>query len=487
MIYTMKKLFIYIIAGLTLTAGSCKKFLEQPPDNRAELNTPEQVSQLLGTAYPQGNYMAFAESASDNVADKGTGDMDLTVSDPYHFRDVREDEQDSPENYWYACYAAIAVANLALETIDKAANQQAYAAQKGEALVARAYAHFMLVNFFAETYDPATAASEPGIPYVTTPEKVVIRQYERKTVAYVYEMIEKDLLAGLPLIDDTKYKIPSYHFTRVATHAFAARFYLFKRDYTKTVEYANQVFAAGNVVNLLRPWNTVYKTKTYQEMWALYAKATEPANLLLVETVSWWGRNYVPNRYGLTSAKRDQILGNNVTGGPWAFRNHVYTQGVLNYMLPKVNEHFVRSSVNANIGTGYVVVPLFTAEEVLFNRAEAYVYLNNTAAALADLNAYASTRIDDYDAAAHTITANRARLFYGINDPQTAILRTILDFKRAEYVQEGMRWFDILRYRIPVTHTFTDEAPQVLAGDDPRRLFQIPQAASQSGVEPNPR
>lgn len=482
----MKKLSLYTAVFLAITASSCKKFLEQPPDNRAELHTPEQVSRLLGTAYPQANYMGFFESASDNVADKGAGTIENFNVDVYKFSDVQDDQQDSPEFYWNACYAAIAAANLALETIANAPDPDAYRAQKGEALVARAYAHFMLVTTFAETYNPTTASSDPGIPYVTVPEKVVFKDYERKTVAYVYEMIEKDILTGLPLIDDKSYSVPRYHFNRAAANAFAARFYLFKRDYQQVVQYANQVFPTNNAASMLRPWNTTYKTMTYQELFAAYARATEPANLLLTETASWWGRNYYTLRYALTARKRNEILFYNVTGGDWAFQNHVYTVGTDNYLIPKINEHFVRNNVNANIGVGYVVVPLLTAEEALLNRAEANTYLNATTAAINDLNTYASTRIDDYSLSAHRITPQKIQSFYGTN-LQTGLILTVLDFKRAEFVQEGMRWLDILRYRIPITHTTSEGDIFTLSGDDPRRLFQIPEAATVAGIEQNPR
>ena len=203
-------LFITLLGSL----AGCKKFLEKNPDNRASLESPEQVAQFLGTAYPQGNYMAFCESISDNVSDKGTGGLDLTALQPYFFKDVTENEQDSPEGYWNACYAAIAVANQALEACVTASDTASFSSQKGEALVCRAYAHFMLVTLFAKAYNPATAATDAGIPYVTTPEKIVFKNYSRKTVSYVYEMIEKDLVAGLPLLDDTRYTVPRYHFTK---------------------------------------------------------------------------------------------------------------------------------------------------------------------------------------------------------------------------------------------------------------------------------
>ncbi|MGN7720740.1 RagB/SusD family nutrient uptake outer membrane protein [Chitinophaga sp. 22620] len=485
----MKRLLIYTSICLTVAAAGCKKYLEQPPDMRAELNSPEQVSRLLGTAYPQANYMAFTEGQSDNVADKRGGTIENINTDPFQFRDVRDDQEDSPEYYWNACYTAIAAANLAIQVCDKAPDPENYRSQKGEALIARAYAHFMLVTFFSETYDPATAATSPGIPYVTEPEDVVIKQYERKTVAYVYEMIEKDLLTGIPMLDNNRYAVPAYHFTTAAAYAFAARFYLFKQDWTKVVTYATLVFPDNNITPMLRPWNTTYKTMTYLELFGVYAKATEPANLLLVETPSVYGRYYFTFRYALNPAKRNEILGPNVTGGDWVFRNQTFTSGSSeNLLIPKINEYFVRSTVNAGIGTAYVMVPLLTAEEVLFNRAEAYTYLNNTSAAISDLNTYAATRINNYNPGAHAVTAPKMRNFYGTNNLQTALIRTILDFKRAEYVQEGMRWFDILRYRIPVTHVVENGGGVFnLTGDDPKRLFQIPSSAAISGVQGNPR
>jgi starch-binding outer membrane protein, SusD/RagB family len=484
----MKRLLIFTIFTLLLGVTSCKKFLEQPPDNRAVLNSPEKVSQLLGTAYPQANYMAFCESISDNVADKGIGSLERTNIDPFNFKDVAYTEEDSPEFYWNACYKAIAAANQALESCAKAKDPENYSAQKGEALVCRAYAHFMLVIFFAKAYDATTAGNDPGIPYVLQPEKVVFQQYERKTVQYVYDMIEKDLTEGLPLLDDKHYGVPRYHFTKAAAHAFASRFYLFKREYAKVVEHASLVFPNNNVVAMLRPWNTEYRILTYNELWARYAKATEPANLLLAETRSVWARNYIGVRYGLDASKSNEILlGPNVTGGTRIFRYQLYTSGTNNYFLPKVNEYFVRESVNAEIGFPYVMVPLLTAEEVLFNRAEANVYLNKIDDVLSDLNTYASTRIYNYSASAHTITAGKIRSFYRTSDVQQGALATVMDFKRAEFVQEGMRWFDLLRYKIPVIHPTAEGPVLTLAADDPMRVFQIPDVAKLAGIAQNPR
>lgn len=482
----MQRTALYIFLFGTLTFAGCKKYLEKAPDSTwTQLDTPEKVSQLLGTAYPQSNYMAFCEAISDNAIDKGKGVDEKVNRDPFFFNDVQANDEDSPEQYWAAAYTAIAVCNNALAACNNAKDSAAYTQQKGEALVARAYAHFMLVNFFSKFYDSTTATTDAGIPYVTEPEDVVMKQYDRKTVAYVYEQIEKDLLEGLPLIRDDRYKVVRYHFNQAAAYAFATRFYLYKKQYAKVVEYAAKVFPANNIADNMRPWNTDYTALTPAGLWNTYSNSTEKANLLLVETPSTFGRYVALYRFGMNYVMYREILGDNVTGGNWAYS--VYSYGEQDYFVPKITEYFVKSSVNASIGTAYVMVPLFTTEEVLFNRAEANTYLNKTTDVINDLNLYASKRIADYDPAVNAITLAGIKTFNGISDTKKTLIKTILDFKRAEYVQEGMRWFDLMRYKTPVVHYPASGEVLTLEADDLRRVFQIPASAKTSGLTLNPR
>ncbi|MFY0254421.1 RagB/SusD family nutrient uptake outer membrane protein [Chitinophaga sp. 30R24] len=482
----IRPIIIGALALIAFISGGCKKYLEQVPDSTwTDLSTPAKVSKLLGTAYPQASYITMCEAMSDNVGDKGVGEYYRPNQDAYSFNDIQWVEEDSPEAYWKACYAAIAAANQALQACAKAADPAAYVHQRGEALLARAYAHFMLVNIFAKTYDAATAANDQGIPYVTEPETVVMKQYERKTVAYVYDMVEKDMLAGLTLISDDAYSVPRYHFNRSAAFAFATRFYLFKKDYDKVVAYADNTFANNDVSTNMRQWNTLYSSMSPAQLFDIYANANEKANLLIVEAPSLWGRNVGRLRYDLDYAHESQILGRNVTGGSWVYP--VYYYGSQDYFVPKLTEYFVKNSVNATIGQPYVMTPLFTTEEVLFNRAEANVYLNNTSAVLKDLNLFASKRIRNYNASQHNISLSGMQAFYGISDAKNACIRTILDFKRAEYVQEGLRWFDLQRYKMPVVHNTREGKTLELKAEDNRRMFQIPASSVTSGIPLNPR
>lgn len=476
--------YTWSIIGLSalLATSSCNKFLDKNPDNRTELDSPEKIALLLGTAYPQACYNLFYESASDNAADRGISTtQDLRNSQAYMWQYVENSDQDSPEYYWTHCFTAIAAANQALASIQEAGNTKEYESEKGEALLCRAYAHFMLGVTFAPIYDPQSDNSTIALPYVEAPEKVVLGKYTRISVKEYWDKIEKDLTEGLPLLNDDRYSRPKWHFTRIAASAFAARFYLFKKDYQKVVDYANMFLPNATLSSYMRPWNTTYLNYTATEQQTNYTKSDQNAILLEAESSSLWARFVYGVRYGLDTKLMDKIIaGSNVTGGAWAMNNKNYYYGGNpdKRVVLKWNEYFVRQSVNADIGYPYVMVPLLTAEEVLFNRAEAYAYLGKTDSSLADLNVYAASHVRSYTSN-NNVTLQKINNFYSDGDVNSKLIQTILDFKRAEFLQEGLRWLDILRHKIPVLHTSKDGWSDSLTANDTRRVFEIPVSAKQ--------
>ncbi|UAY50781.1 RagB/SusD family nutrient uptake outer membrane protein [Ferruginibacter albus] len=527
-----KNTSILLIVSVVILSAGCQKFLDKEPDNRAKLTSPQSVSELLASAYPQANYEAMAELSSDNVGDNINNDLDQAswsklVNDYYLYQDNNGTDEDGPEYYWFGCYKAIAASNLALQAIDEAPDPQNYRAQKGEALLTRAYSHFMLVNFFSKFYNASTASSDLGIPYVTQPETISIKQYDRKTVQFVYDMIEKDLQQGLPLIDNSAYPQTDaikYHFTKSAASAFAARFYLYKLNYDSVIKYAQAALPENAYGLNLRQWNSYYNTlpaNGSNSISAVYSKATEKANLLLVQTKCWWSRLIGGGKYGLTQDLGGYFTGSApVSGGAWSFP--LYSLGTGSHkhsLIPKINEFFVETSIGSGIGDGWQMVPLFTAEEVLFNLAEAYTYKGQTASAISLLNTYLSTRITDYDATNDNIDEDKLinyytlptdsltqlrngiisifdlegkptsiAAYYSLDDVQKAVINTLLEYRRAEFVHEGMRWFDILRYGFQITHPYDQINEIALTPNNPHRVFQIPAtAASQAGLQLNPR
>lgn len=494
----MRKHIIYmLVAGAVTGVSSCKKFLETLPDNRTVVTTPEQVAQLLTSAYPQSIYIPFIEAMSDNAEDKGNTTLyadpntNAVNAQSYKWEVVQFQENDSPEGYFHSCYNAIAAANQALEYAS-GPDSSKYRAHRGEALLARAYAHFMLVTLYAKAYDPATAASDPGIPYVTAVEKRAFVNYDRGTVQSVYENIERDLNAGLPLIEDKLYgDAPKFHFTQQAAHAFAARFYLFKRDYNQVIAHASQVFGSAVISNLLRNWNGTsatsnpvgYSGLAYYGLQTIYTKATESSNILLQEAKTKWGFSYYSYRYGYGNNLQAMFYSApNVTNGYLAIPYNTYGATPQYYNVPKFYENTKE----------YAVIPLLSMEEVLFNRAEAYARTGNFAAAVTDLNTWISKNVRNYSAATHNITTVKAVNFYdpgatGTADTAGSLVKANLFFKRVTYIHEGLRWFDVLRLKLPVKHEFFNGGSDSLPPDDNRRLLQLPQEVVNAGMELNPR
>ena len=286
----MKKI-IYLIAGISLFS-SCSDLLDELPDSQVPVNSPERIKRVLVNAYPGASAMMLNEYSSDNIADNGTivTDFNYLTDEVVYWKTINEyGNYEGLEYVWAQNYKAISHANEALEGIAKLGNDPKLNPAKAEALLARAYAHFELVNTFCKAYNPTTSNADLGIPYALTSETKLDPKYGRSTVAQVYQHIAADLQEGLPLIDDSYYQMPKYHFNKKAANAFAARFYLYYQNWDKAIEYANNVLSTNDVTtkSLLRNWEDFRDVNkagsTNQGSRALYyAREDIEANLLLL-------------------------------------------------------------------------------------------------------------------------------------------------------------------------------------------------------------
>ena len=291
----MKKI-IYILFLLAL--AGCDRFLDKMPDNRTEIDSQEKIQALLTSAYPRTDYMLVTEFMSDNVDDYGVNnpETDRFIDEVFAWEDVTESDNEDPESVWEASYHAIACANEALQAIDSLTRTSTInlSAERSEALLCRAYNHFILVNVFCIAYNPQTSDTDLGIPYCEKPETDLNPKYERGTVAEVYEKIEKDLVAALPYVSDRYYTVPKYHFNQKAAYAFAARFFLYYGKFDKSIEYANRCLGTEPAA-MLRDWEAQSKmTQKYEPIVEHYIDASLNCNLLLMTAYSKMGLAFGP-------------------------------------------------------------------------------------------------------------------------------------------------------------------------------------------------
>lgn len=498
-----KNIIIPLLFIASLLASSCNDFLDKMPDNRAELTTEQKITRLLVSAYPSASFSMLAEMMSDNTQDNGTlySAYSLMDEEAYHWQDVTEVNQDSPQYIWDNYYLAIASANHAIKAIEDLGMDK-NSPQKGEALLCRAYAHFILVNLFCQHYNTATSTRDMGIPYVEEPETIVSKNYDRGTVADVYAKIAEDIEAGLPLIDDQIYTVPRYHFNYKAACAFAARFYLWYEKYDKVIRYAT--LALGETPDeVMRDFNGDAKTSDWNWRINNYVSAELNSNLLLLPAKSYWPIIHGPysegERYGhaRSIAKTQTFWSPGLWGENLSAYNTVFGS-TPKMVYPKLGAFVEYTDKVAGTGFINLVYPAFTTDEAILCRAEAYVYRQEYAQALADMQ----TWLKGHTATGGSLSLDNIKNYYAQNlttkkplhpkfaletGLQESFIHFILHCRRIENIHEGLRWFDIKRYGIEIAHNRHGKTDDVLTSDDLRRAIQIPSSVISAGMPANPR
>ena len=150
-------------------------------------------------------------------------------------------------------------------------------------------------------------------------------------------------------------------------------------------------------------------------------------------------------------------------------------------------------------------------------RAEAEILLKNYTAALADMNAWVVSHTEETvgSATRPTLTEASINSFFnglstvpakvmmdaqmGVKKPlhpqgfsvedgtQTNMLYALLQMRRIETWQQGLRFQDIKRYGIEITHRIDGEDPIYFVAGDLRGAIQLPSDVINSGLQANPR
>jgi hypothetical protein len=480
---------------LLISLSSCDDFLSEIPDNRTQIDTPEKISELLVYAYPLASYMDLAETMSDNVGDGELGSVTIKNEQSYNWEMHDETNIDTEAYYWDACYRAIAHANEALASINELGNPASLNPQKGEALLARAYSHFMLVSFWSNRYNPTTAATDLGIPYVTEPETQLLKKYTRNTVKEVFDFIQKDIEEGLKYVTND-YKEPKFHFNKDAAKAFASRFYLVKGDWDKVLEVSESL--GSKPVGKLKDYATL-SSLAPDIQFIEYGKSSYAANLLIASPNTLLGRSASSNNFYLSDDKQTELFRtqSNPFGKTWLYDFYTYNSS-RTLFTPKFEEYFKYTNLTANIGEAYVGIVLLSNDEFYLNRIEALVMKGRIADANTELEYFLGTRTTNYNPTTDKLTeakvttmypviANEFTPYYTMTPVQTSYVKAIAEARRRDFVHEGLRWLDVKRFNIVVIHPTFGKPTNVLVKDDKRRAMQIPLSASNNGVEKNPR
>ena len=522
-----------MLASVAILA-SCADQLDTLPDNRTTLDTPKKIAGLLVTAYPDRTPTLFNEWMSDNTDYMGAqNSQGNRGGDQYFFwQEQTEGGNDSPEQVWMLYYEGVYKANEALAAIEDQGGPKndILRNSKGEALLIRAYDHFILANEFCRPYNGKTSTKDAGLYYATgiADFSAAAEQSNRGTVADVYAKIAADIEAGIPLLNDT-YEVPKYHFNKQAAYAFATRFYLYYEKWEKAKEYADKLLGSNPAASLrdYRALQAMPLSKSEQaiKIAEAYCSASANCNLLVQTSVSNAGMAIAPwltsKRYTLTNylSETELFQSNNIwgTSSNLIWKPFTANQGEANFaLLMKLPREFeIR---NTTTGSGYLrtLNVDFTMDEALLNRAEAEIMLGQNDAACADMTIWMKnffntnvtltpTSVQTYFKTVPYAYADAAKMVPSFKkhisprftidaegSVQESLLQCLLNFRRIETVHQGMRWMDIRRYNIEIPRRLigANGRPSKnldwLEKDDPRQVVQIPQSIREAGVAGNP-
>ncbi|UKK53616.1 RagB/SusD family nutrient uptake outer membrane protein [Prevotella sp. E2-28] len=509
----------------SMAVTSCNDFLDKLPDDRATVNTREKVGKLVTSAYPTVSTILISEISSDNVSDNGKKYGTLPqVDEMYRFKAVTTESNDCPRNIWNGYYDAVGTANEALQSINDMGNTADLQAYRGEALLCRAFSMFQMSTVFCMAYDPQKADQYLGLPYPLAPGELK----ERGTLAELYRQINDDIEEALPLIDDAAYAIEKYHFNTKAAYAFAARFNLYYQKWDKVIEYATK--ALGNTpsdcLRKREPYSTAAGVDDYFNM---YVQSSQACNFLMGPAYSiaarvLTGGGYLRYAHNMTVLSYDTYWAyspwnpSTATSGNTLLWSAHSLYGNNNFILePKLEEVFEYTDKVNGIGYVHIVDPIFTGDETILCRAEAYIHKKEYAKALADMNTWGESNLEpSYGSSTRkpfteeSVNAFMNNIKYAAVHPasefersikkrlspqgftvetgtQENMIQLILYMRRVNNMFQGLRFMDLKRYGIEYEHYLENEEALTFTAGDLRGAIQLPADVIAAGLQANPR
>ncbi|BAV05541.1 SusD family protein [Filimonas lacunae] len=451
----MKSKYIqYIALVLLLATGatSCNKFLEEPVDNRTLIQTLPDMEKVLNSNLPYSDHHFTDLMTDDYVFRDLSGHIVASATDAllpiFEFACNRENISSNQylssgfnpvtafRRYYYCMVNSLLVIDRAKAYPSRNAQDEARVKViLGRAKAIRAYCNYMLVSLFAKQYNASTAATDVAVPFIEKYNGEAIVPYATTTVAKLYDVIEDDLLQAYSLLQEEDVDGDPFSFGVDAVLALLSRVYLNKKDWDNCIKYSNMLIdRRPSVLNVrkLRTENTDYAAYS-----GLYFDPANKSDILMgsntYQLIAYFFHGFYPYpALQLMQANSADPTNNYIIQTSPLFRD---------YVPQKFGKFFNSSTRNFNL-------PLLTADEVYFNRAEASIEKNNgmNSVAIADL----SLLIDN-----QTFTTaegnNKKSQLAGLTTRKPAIDMLLL-IKRIRFSSEGMRWFDIRRHNIAVSH-----------------------------------
>lgn len=460
----MTKYTILFAALLLLGFSSCKKsFLDVKPTNSGDAETAIQtandakvminglMSKMTSSDYYGRNFILYGDVKGGDltIISQGRG-LDAL----YTFNHSKSSNNFS--GFWNQVYHCILQANNIITSIDRlkaAGSTENFDTYKGQALTARALMYFDLVRLYGKTYSQDKASL--GVPNITEPLNASAQPL-RATVEENYIQIVKDLKAAEPLLSKSK---SNGFLNYYGNKAIQARVYLTMEKYSEALTAAQEIINS-NVYKLYTNAEWVGSWKTQFGAESIFELGMFPSEGdLTTGSLSFYLRRkghgaaaalgwFMASDYFLNRLKQDP---SDVRWGVMSYDESSTTRLGASY---KYSGSVALEGDGKSTATA-VNIKVIRLSEIYLIAAEAAFHSDKTLAATY-LNAIRKRSPNLAPATAATIT-----------------LDMIMEERSKELFTEGQRFFDMLRWNVPIT--FNDEFGGITVPHRPKtidRTFQ---------------
>ncbi|MCD8309695.1 MAG: RagB/SusD family nutrient uptake outer membrane protein [Prevotellaceae bacterium] len=344
-------------------------------------------------------------------------------------------------SYWVIYYQWILNANKILEELDNAENtdQDLYNQIKGEALCIRAWAHFNLVQLYANRYDATTTNSQDGIPYRTTSTG---GEQARNSVEEVYSLINADLDEACTLLKGIEVNDLN-HYSEMVAWGLKARVALAMQDYSNAATYAaNSISVAeGQEGRKLMTGDELYcgfaqcTSDTEEPMYAAMTQDDQTVYFYSFYAYMSWNFNATAIRQGVKCINAETYDTMSETDLRRAWWDPTGSDEDLPSSSYVAQPYQVRKFEAVSTASAVGDVAFMRLAEMYLTEAEALARAGNSTQAQSVFTQFQITRDPDYVSKGNT---------------GDALAEEIMNSRRVELWGEGFRFYDLKRLHLPI-------------------------------------
>ncbi|WP_200974995.1 RagB/SusD family nutrient uptake outer membrane protein [Echinicola sp. 20G] len=356
---------------------------------------------------------------------------------------------------WRFYYKIIGNANLIIENIDAAEGSQTEKDEiKGQALAYRAWAHFNLVQMFAERYDFNGSNSQMGVPIVLAP---ITEGAARNTVEEVYTQIHTDLDDAIALLDDINGRNAKSHLDVNVVSGIKARVLATQGRFAEAATFANTAREGYSLMSeddLYAGFNNVENEEWIWGSHQVDDQQTYFASYFAYLSLNFSSTNIRNNPKAINSTLYGMISDSDYRKGLWdpnasdpALRDPFIDEMTLSSFakIDYMNRKFLAQGNASSVGD----VPYMRASEMYLLEAEALARSGSDAAAADLLFEFMQARDPEYTRSSNT---------------GSALIEEIMIQRRIELWGEGFRFYDLKRLNLPLDRTGANHVESVING-----------------------